>query len=512
MEKLQKKIQETKFKEDLIEEKKIPKIIIENEDASSRRLLLKSDYETASEFNPDFHSDNEPPSDKIHEERLITKRNDFRIYKKIIKVGKKGDMPSKYNKITYKFKKRNLENLEENCLEEEEWLTHQMGIDKEELTEVKLNCLQNMKKGELSSFRVEIINYDKEKHQRNLVKQYWYNFEVKDWETIIDIYGDFICMKNILKKGNGVERLKISDEGQLSVFLQGNLEKFNRPIFKKQLQEGEQIYESLPDSLQELTCNMKKGEMSVIEIRREFFEKYEKDEKFLKEILDVYDKEEENEKDGYCVKAVLHLPNLVKVDDLFNDGTVFKKTIMGSYSTAKPDLHSRIYFDFRIFDKNGEILYNGLENQLNARQEDDLNFQLYENSTCLKNFLDDYSLSKAMRIGLKFSKKLEKFELKILNPSKMEDGFDTEKIKSKITEEKKFEDFFPLKYEVKVYTFSLGDNAYTMGITDKKNCFKDRKPALVNQLLNKKYRRALKLLSFLKEILENVIIHISKLY
>lgn len=53
-------------------------------------------------------------------------------------------MPSKYNIIEFKWRKTNFENLEENCLEDEKIEKFQMGID-EEITEMKLLCLQNMK-------------------------------------------------------------------------------------------------------------------------------------------------------------------------------------------------------------------------------------------------------------------------------------------------------------------------------------------------------------------------------
>lgn len=491
-----------KFKEDeeleaSKQEKKFPTITIENED-NERRLLLKSDYETASEFNPDFHSDNEPPSDKLKEERLISKKKKFRIYKKIIKAGKKREMPSKYNKIEFKSKKTNFENLEENCLEDEKFQKLQMGID-EELTEIKLLSLQNMKRGELSSFRIEIIEYDKEKHQRNLVNQFFFQIFVKDWETIIDIYGDFKCMKTMIKRGNGIERLGKADQAQLSIFLKN--EKTGEKIFEKKFGENEHIFDNTPSSIQELVINMKHGEMCRIDIRKDFFEEFEDDPEFLSKMLEAYTDSEER---SYCIRAILHLTKLIKIDDLFCDGSVLKKTIMGSYSTAQPDLHSRIYYDYRIIKNSGEILYDGLKNQLQAIPQNDDHFKLYEDSTCEKNFLDDYSLSEAMRKALRNGKKLEKFELVIKDLEHFKEGKDREIVENSLKEGEKVEDFLPLKFEVKVYTFSVGDNAYTMGILDKKACFKDRKPVLVRLLRSKRYDRSLKILKFLKDILENV--------
>ena len=71
----------------------------------------KSEYETGSEWNPDFHSDNEPPQDQVQEERLLIKNPSLRIFKKIIRLGQRGDMPSKYNLVKYRFLEKSQEDL-----------------------------------------------------------------------------------------------------------------------------------------------------------------------------------------------------------------------------------------------------------------------------------------------------------------------------------------------------------------------------------------------------------------
>lgn len=72
----------------------------------------RSEYETGSEWNPDFQSDNEPPQDQIQEERLIIKNPSLRIFKKIVRLGQRGDMPSKYNIIKYRLVEKEEESLE----------------------------------------------------------------------------------------------------------------------------------------------------------------------------------------------------------------------------------------------------------------------------------------------------------------------------------------------------------------------------------------------------------------
>ena len=62
-----------------------------------------SDYHTASEFIEDFESDNEPPVDKLAEKKMIYKGKNIRVYKWILKIGKRGfDRPAKFDKVNFR--------------------------------------------------------------------------------------------------------------------------------------------------------------------------------------------------------------------------------------------------------------------------------------------------------------------------------------------------------------------------------------------------------------------------
>jgi hypothetical protein len=98
---------------------------------------------------------------------------------------------------------------------------------------------------------------------------------------------------------------------------------------------------------------------------------------------------------------------------------------------------------------------------------------------------------------------LEKFFIEIFSLDRIKDGKDR-RIIDKAIGDRNLEEMLPLVYEVKLYTFSVGDNCFTMGVIDKEKCFKDRKPVVVKLLKNKEYYRALKMLKFLKDIIEMV--------
>ena len=83
--------------------------------------VINSEYETASEFQPDFESDAEPPQDKIQEKKMIHKDKTFRVYKKILKLGaREWFMPAKYDRIQYKHKICKVETEEKEFLDDVE--------------------------------------------------------------------------------------------------------------------------------------------------------------------------------------------------------------------------------------------------------------------------------------------------------------------------------------------------------------------------------------------------------
>jgi hypothetical protein len=384
-----------------------------------------------------------------------------------------------------------------------------MGIDTDQIDDLKLLCMQNMKRNEISSFRVEEVGYKKKTAQRYLAEEYFLQFEVFDWETIIDVNGDFQCMKHVIKKGKGIERLKKSDEAILNLILVHKTSE--KVLMTKNITEGCIAYDEVPESIGELILYLKEGEECKIDIKAQYFlEKEYNESEFMEQIKDsLADSEIENPVE-YAFSLHISLKSIIANDDIFNDKSVLKKRIFSSYSTARPDLHSRIYFDFSIKslspDYTGEIIHDGLKNELKTHPRDDDNFPLFEESDCQRHFLDTYSLSRAMRHGLRRGKKLEKFKLIINDFTKIKDGFDRRLI-NKWAEKNSIdnlESLLPLEYEIKLYTFSVGDNCFTMGLEDKKKCWTDRRPVFVKLLKSQQWKRAKKVLIFLQEIIESV--------
>ena len=71
-------------------------------------------------------------------------------------------------------------------------------------------CLENLKKGEISSFRIERVTYT-EKKKRIMESEKHLIIEMKDWETIIDMDGDKLAMKHLHVRGTGQKRCGMFD-------------------------------------------------------------------------------------------------------------------------------------------------------------------------------------------------------------------------------------------------------------------------------------------------------------
>ena len=115
----------------LMDTEKHPALVVGEEIPTDEAEPLVTDYETASEFQPDFESDCEPPSDKIMEKKLIIKEPKFRIYKRILKIGRELFMPAKFDKVTYKHVKCEGEAETAEKISEIEFVEHQMGLSPE---------------------------------------------------------------------------------------------------------------------------------------------------------------------------------------------------------------------------------------------------------------------------------------------------------------------------------------------------------------------------------------------
>ena len=216
--------------------------------------------------------------------------------------------------------------------------------------------------------------------------------------------------------------------------------------------------------------------MTNFDIKRSYIEspQFKDTPDYITKVLEEENKGSEYE-DDYLIEIKVNLKQAITIEDLFEDEKVLKRTLEQSYSTSRPDHHSRVYFCYSVFDKDGNTLYDGLKNDVETTRMNELNFEFYEDSACEKHFLDNYSISKALRKALREAKKLERFSMVVKDPKRAKDGKDIKNAQKGLKENTDLLDAFPLRYEVVVYTFSMGDSGYSMGKSEKERFYLDRK-------------------------------------
>ena len=448
-------------------------------------LVSESEYKTATEFIPEFQSDNEPPEDRVAETRMIYKTQKLRVYKKILRVGRGNYMPAKYDRVTFKHVETEIESLNARDLEGATTEVGQLGIDIQD--EELVCCLSNMKEAELSTFTIERVTYT-EKKKRILESSRYMLAEMNGWDTIIDMFGDMQCMKNISTRGVGQRRYNLQDEVSFSakVYQQDNNLLWEATVDRKFLKDISQ--QPCPVSVKEVLLSSKVKERSTTRFTWDWVQENEKDESLVSKLVPDL---------PLVVEVEVH--QIVEVMDLFANGSVFKKVTKFSYSTAAPDENSCIFFDYMVFDKENNLIHSTCKSflQLMPTQDDIPSMKERGTPFC---FLDEYEYSSALRKALSVGKKLEEFDLVINGPDKYRYGADWSKTKKILGSLE--ETHFPLTLKVKMYFFSCGENCYSMRLNQKIAYCEVKKPKTAALLKQGDYGKALKMIGHVREMVE----------
>lgn len=306
-------------------------------------------YKTLSEYQPDFLSDNEPPEDKLIESRLILKKPDIRIYKQILKIGQEIHMPSRYDKVVYRLVETETESIDLRKLDGIEVVEAQLGKPKlmpgfSVIDEEVLNCIENLKFNETSHFKIEYVSYNEQK-KRVLERERFFIIELQRFLTIIDLHGDLAWMKTVTKRGIGQRRFGRYDEVSFQARIYQIVEGQEREIRKFSVVESV-LDSAYPSTLIDILTSAKQNEEFLVAAKYEQVLEEEKNEEFIS----LLEKDKE-------VFYEISVSSIVELTDLFGNGSVLKKITKVSYSTGSPDDNSRIYLDYKIFDKQGNLIH-----------------------------------------------------------------------------------------------------------------------------------------------------------
>lgn len=232
---------------------------------------INSEYETASEWQADFASDDEPPQDTIQEKKMVWKGDKIRVYKKILKLGREIFMPAKFDEIEFKFKICDNDNENIEYIADLDYKTGRLGLD-EDIDDEMIQAISSMKKGEISIFSIERIGKNKSTMVRQLDSMIYFVVELKSFLTIINMFDDFNCMKTMYTRGKYQSRYYETDEIQITgKIMQGDRELVDLTMTSPEILNPEKNSNLLMKLLQ----SMKPEEDVSITVKPGYIEKME---------------------------------------------------------------------------------------------------------------------------------------------------------------------------------------------------------------------------------------------
>lgn len=346
----------------------------------------KSDYETASEYNIDFDSDKEPPVDKLKEKKMIHKSSQLRIYKRILKLGKRNfDMPAKFDRVDLKIANLDIEvelldELDQSVLEPR---SVQLGISEfDEDTKAMVIAISSMKKNEIAYFEFEDVYIDLITKDRKKGRVVYFSIELNNWMTIIDIFNDGRCLKIIAEKGTSINRIDESDEidTELALFngngeciwnyIKEGFEPF-KVIAEHTSKAFSKIFKDFDlEEFGKIVNTLKNKEVVFIELNDiKTIDTPEIDSehaKYTSEYVNNSSKELIINDTKYQLKSnsyyfEIKIRDIRYFDDIFQDGSVIKYVTGSGCSTAKVEPMSKVYFDYKILVKGMEIYSSKLK-------------------------------------------------------------------------------------------------------------------------------------------------------
>lgn len=315
----------------------------------------KSDYETNSEFDPDFDSDIEPPVDKLQEKKLYHKSANLRLYKRIIKLPKKTlELPAKFDRVNVRFLETSNEDLDPSKIEKEPLSEWQLGMTAlEEGIELGI-C--SMKQGEISIFEVEEVYVDSSK-SRKLGDRWYFMVELVSFVTIVDIFADSSVFKLTEHRGTGISRLEPCDLIQAELVLKNNS---NDIVWQSNTSETFTHVSAIADALESelknhdviLTSETILSVLKTFKLKERAILEIPTVKKTSREIVEpavsitinnvVYNLLKNH------VYLLFEVKELMHHEDVFNDRQVIKTLLKTGYTTAKPEDYSRLFFDYSI--------------------------------------------------------------------------------------------------------------------------------------------------------------------
>lgn len=161
----------------------------------------------------------------------------------------------------------------------------------------------------------------------------------------------------------------------------------------------------------------------------------------------------------------------MEVEDIFEDETILKRTIVKGMSTSKAEDNSEIFLNYRIVDAttNQELYSSGPVDldQVDEETRKELSnpATIKTSDKCVRLYLDEYRTSRMFKNVLKRMKKMERAEIRVKTFDFIKFGDDYEQLLKH--PDILSRDPADLLYDVHVFFFVEGKNSFTMTLAEK---------------------------------------------
>ena len=291
---------------------------------------MAEESDSSNQSNISMTSDNEVPQDPLNEPIYIRKKNK-NFFKIIREVGDGYDKPGTIDEVTLKL----TEYTEEEPQELPEPTTLRLGSRK--LLAALEEVITTMRAEETAI--TEIPSELAEGTQRK------FKLKVISWVSVHDLKADGTLIKRILKKGFGYDRVDFKDDVEVHFKVtQGNKTLLEKQNFKSSVEP-----ENLPEGLIEILKSMKLQEHSQVLIEENYFRSN------FKECLSELSEGE--------ICAEVEVVELQKVEDMYLDGSFYKRLIEDGGGKNLPNSNARVRVQYKL-EVGSEVVLSNFEEDL----------------------------------------------------------------------------------------------------------------------------------------------------
>jgi tetratricopeptide (TPR) repeat protein len=444
--------------------------------------------------NSDTESDHEV-HDKAGDLKVVKKEHLLRVTKKILKPGTGIKQPGNDDIVHVKHialqdstqsdELKQLEDAKEELVE--------LG-DEKNVNQNWFDCtLTNMKKGEIALVTVKTFKAGEGDEKKVVDTVHHHQIELTAWEPVRDLDFDKTLLLRVLEKGITKHRIANFDEVSFSLKVkQGEQVLFEREktaaltvpkdtIDVLELKPGDHLSDELIFGSKIIGKSLKamhEGGKASVRVQLQKYNTWE----------NVFNKVCPAPKEDLPITFEIQILSFADVDDIFEDGMILKKLLVEGPDYGMPGNTSCVAISLKIMAEDKVLYDTGAVPSIPKEEAQEFAAIREKYKTLCFYHLDEYKVSKMLKLTLKQMRRAETALVTVKSRSKLTYGFDYEYVKD-------IKPDIHLTYLITLHAFTDDKTGYSMA-ADEKIWHANRKREIGVKLIQEgQYKKALKVFS-----------------